>query len=96
VRVLDDTLLGPRGCIFDIPGTTDTPAICMLWSELDGRTVDFGEVQFGEAGPPLSALVCGIHMQAALRKADMYGWITKVRRYSLMFPCSTTVFMNTH
>ncbi len=79
----------------------------MQWSELDGRVIDcggmqfrgrgrvidFGGMQFGDAGPPLSALVCAIHMQAALFKAVNYTWIEKVRARS-PYPCH--YFTNSH
>lgn len=80
VRVLDRSLLQSDKWI------VKTDDACMKWSELDGRVIDFGGMQFGDAGPPLSALVCAIHMQAALVKAVNYTWIEKVRACS-PYPC---------
>ncbi len=73
MRVLDKSLLQPGKWI------VNTEDARMQWTELDGRVIDFGGMQFGDAGPPLSALVCAIHMQAAWFKAVNYTWIEKVR-----------------
>ncbi|EFJ45093.1 hypothetical protein VOLCADRAFT_94583 [Volvox carteri f. nagariensis] len=71
VRVLDKSLLQPGQWI------VHTDDVCMLWSELDGRVLDFGGMDFGDKGPPLSALLCAIHMRAALLTAENYEWIEK-------------------
>ncbi|KAL6762564.1 hypothetical protein V8C86DRAFT_2516066 [Haematococcus lacustris] len=69
VRVLDRSMLQTGQWV------VKTDACALLWSELDGKEVDFTGVDCATDGPPLSALVCAIHMRAALRKAEMNMWI---------------------
>lgn len=67
VRVLDRSLLQAGQWIVK----TDTSS--MQWSDLDEKVIDF--MDLGDTSPLLSALVCAIHMRAALRKAEMNGWL---------------------
>ncbi|EFJ42455.1 hypothetical protein VOLCADRAFT_107253 [Volvox carteri f. nagariensis] len=78
VRVLDKSLLQPGQWI------VHTDDVRMLWSELDGRVLDFGGMDFGDKGPPLSALLCAIHMRAALLTAENEEWIEKLPHHLMM------------
>ena len=72
VRVLDSALLQPGQWIVKVDDAG------MHWTVLDNKVIDFKCLGFVDTSPPLSALICAIHMRAALRKAEMNSWNTAV------------------